>query len=387
MIIKDFAAHNAEIKEMWQAYHAGQPYRVPLTLGISQRFYLLNPVLNPDRVSFRDYTLNPEVMLSCQLRNAHWAAFHLAMDAPRGLPEEGWSVNVDFQNYYEAAFLGAEVIFREGQVPDTIPPLRGEDGPRRIDTLPWHDFMNGEWMERNFRTWRHFQDQMRAGREFAGRPIASAGLSGLGTDGPWTVATNLRGVELYSDLYERPEFVRDLLDRITEATIRRVRILRRIANQKPGPGYGYADDSIQLLSTKHVREFVIPYHRRLIEALETPGERRIHLCGDATRHFPLLKQELHITSFDTGFPVDFRWLRETLGDDVEILGGPSIMLLQHGNAAQIRARTREILTETGVTRGGRFIIREGNNLAPGTSEENVDAFYAAAREFGRLRTA
>jgi len=385
MIIRDFAEHNAEIQEMWQAYRERRPYRAPVTLGISQRFYLLDPALNPDGVSFERYTLDPELMLTCQVRNAHWAAQHIALDAPRGLPADGWTVHVDFQNCYEAAFLGARIIFREGQVPDSLPPLQGEDGSRRIETLPWQSFMSGEWMERNVAIWRYFQDQMRAGREFYGRPLASATPVGLGTDGPWTVATNLRGVELYTDLYERPGFVHDLLDRITEATIQRVRLLRRISGQKPGPGYGYADDSIQLLGEPHLREFVLPRHRRLIEALEeSPGERKIHLCGNATRHFPILKAELNVTSFDTGFPVDFRWLRESLGEEVEILGGPHIILLQTGSPAQIRAETQRILTETGVTRGGRFIIREGNNLAPGTSEANLDAFYAAAREYGRL---
>ena len=83
MIIRDFAAHNAEIQKAWKAYRERKPYRVPVTLGISQRFYHTGPTLNPDGINFERYTLNPEVMLSCQLRNAYWAAHHLAMDAPR----------------------------------------------------------------------------------------------------------------------------------------------------------------------------------------------------------------------------------------------------------------------------------------------------------------
>jgi len=33
--------------------------------------------------------------------------------------------------------------------------------------------------------------------------------------------------------------------------------------------------------------------------------------------------------------------------------------------------------------GGKFILREGNNLAPGTPEENVAAMCAACKKFGR----
>ena len=39
-----------------------------------------------------------------------------------GMPD-GWDVSVDFQNYYEAAWWGAEVCYRSGQVPDTHPFL------------------------------------------------------------------------------------------------------------------------------------------------------------------------------------------------------------------------------------------------------------------------
>jgi uroporphyrinogen-III decarboxylase len=44
---------------------------------------------------------------------------------------------------------------------------------------------------------------------------------------------------------------------------------------------------------------------------------------------------------------------------------------------------RRIL-QSGVLEGGRFLLREGNNLAPGTPLENTEAMYYAGREFGVL---
>ena len=41
--------------------------------------------------------------------------------------------------------------------------------------------------------------------------------------GPLTLAVSLRGHELLTDLYEDPEYVRTLLDYLTEVTIARVR--------------------------------------------------------------------------------------------------------------------------------------------------------------------
>jgi len=129
-------------------------------------------------------------------------------------------------------------------------------------------------------------------------------------------------------------------------------------------------------------EFVLPCHRRLFEAFSKGGPNSVHLCGDATRHFPMLQKELNIQSFDTGFPVDFAWLRSTLGPDAEILGGPSVPFLEVANADETLEETKRIL-ESGIMEGGRFILREGNNLSPGVPLENVAAMYRAAKTLGR----
>jgi len=31
----DFHAHNREVKEVWDAFHAGKPIRVPVVLGLN----------------------------------------------------------------------------------------------------------------------------------------------------------------------------------------------------------------------------------------------------------------------------------------------------------------------------------------------------------------
>jgi uroporphyrinogen-III decarboxylase len=127
---------------------------------------------------------------------------------------------------------------------------------------------------------------------------------------------------------------------------------------------------------------VLPFHRRLIEGLSEPGANSIHLCGDATRFFPLLRDELNIRSFDTGFPVDFSWMRQALGPKVEVKGGPSVMFLQSATPAQVREEVRRIL-DSGIRGGGRFILREGNNLPPDVGLDPLWAMYETVREFGR----
>jgi uroporphyrinogen-III decarboxylase len=97
-----------------------------------------------------------------------------------------------------------------------------------------------------------------------------------------------------------------------------------------------------------------------------------------------LRDELGVYEFDTGFPVDFGRLRRELGPEVTIWGGPDVMILKDGTPAQVAEETMRIL-ESGICAGGRFVLREGNNLAPHTPRANLLAMYEAVRTWrGRI---
>ena len=98
----------------------------------------------------------------------------------------------------------------------------------------------------------------------------------------------------------------------------------------------------------------------------------------------VIKDNLNVSSFDTGFPIDFKKLREELGDEVEISGGPSVEILLNGNPDKVYQTTRDILT-SGIMKGKRFVLREGNNLPPNVPAENLESMYTAALRFGRYR--
>jgi len=89
-----------------------------------------------------------------------------------------------------------------------------------------------------------------------------------------------------------------------------------------------------------------------------------------------------VTTFDTGFPVDHGGLRRELGPEIELLGGPQVSLLLQGTPEQVFERTRGIL-RSGVMAGGRFILREGNNLPPLCPPANLEAMYQACLVYGR----
>ena len=60
---------------------------------------------------------------------------------------------------------------------------------------------------------------------------------------------------------------------------------------------------------------------------------------------------------------------------------PRVELLRTGPICEIEAQTRALLT--GPVKQGRFVLRDANNLAPGTPPEHVAAMYETARKYGR----
>jgi uroporphyrinogen-III decarboxylase len=183
-------------------------------------------------------------------------------------------------------------------------------------------------------------------------------------------------------LTDEPLF-HQVMDFITGAIVAKVVAWRQYLKVDLRPNtWGFADDAIQFLSVRTYRDHVLPYHRRLLRELAGEGPLQMHLCGNVQRHLPLIARELNVRSFDTGYPIDFATLREQVGDDVEIYGGIPAGDLLTQTPAQIYAQAKSVL-QSGVTRGGKFLLKEANNLAPMTPPENLAAMYTAVREFGQ----
>lgn len=374
----DIETHNHDVQQVWDAYRARRPIRVPMILGTNTRYFMFNREANPTGLTFRQYLDDPDVMFDAQLAFERWSRFNLLQDAELGLPE-AWHIKVDFQNFYEAAWFGCPIEYMDDQVPDTQPAF-AECPEKLLDRGLPDPFGGLLGMGREY--YEHFRE--RAARDsYLDRPIRiNPPGFGLATDGPFTVACNLFSPSTVCMMMsDEPQRLNKLLSFIVDASIARIRAWRTLLDLPEKPRGGLADDSIALISTEMYREHVLPHHRRYMDALFNDEPRGIHLCGNATRHFKCIAQELNVESFDTGFPVDFGSLRSELGPDIQILGGPHVQLLLSAIPQQVREETRRILS-SGIMEGGRFILREGNNLAPGTPIDNLQAMYETCRQFG-----
>jgi hypothetical protein len=378
----DFSQYNDEVRQVWDAYGQGKPIRVPMVLTSVPRIWVLDPTLNREGILWKDYLNHPEVMFDVCLKHKYYVVHTIPQDDEMGIPAEQWNIYLEFGNVYEEAWLGCEVVYPEGQIATTRPRYTGE---ARYEVFergmpgPFDGFMGWE------REVYEFALQKASREEFHGRPVKIAPPNALGTDGPLTVANGLRGSQLFEDMLSDEDYYHQLMSFVTEAIIARIKAWRLYLGfeLKPARG-GIADDAIQFISTRLYREKVLPYHRRIFSALFGEGPHSMHICGNVQRHFPILIQELNVKSFDTGFPINFSTLRDEVGEEVEIQGGVPVGSLLNDSPQEIFQKTKEILL-SGIMRGGKFIMKEANDLAPCVPLANMEAMYAATRQHGIYR--
>ena len=373
-----------EKRNVWEAYRAGKPVRVPLRWNTNVRIILLNPDLNTHKITFEQYFNDPIAMMKVQAQHQEYLATVLSRvsDVPARLPDS-WNFNVDNQNTYDGAYFGAPVLFEEGQCPSNRPFLTESD----VDDFLKQDFsrpLDNPWLKARLKLHRELCS---AARDFVyqGRK-GKVGPFRLWFDGPATIAAVLMGADFFSLLGAEPEKAAAFMRKITDAVILRNKALVELDEKwTKGNWGGLADDSIQLISTAMYEQWVMPVHEHWFSETSdtTPASKRrgMHLCGDVQRHLPLISRKLGVVSFDTGFPINHGKLRRELGPEVEISGGPPVDLLRNGKPAACREAAREIL-QSGIMEGGRFILQEGNNLPPCCPLENLEAVYQACLEYG-----
>jgi len=114
--------------------------------------------------------------------------------------------------------------------------------------------------------------------------------------GPLTSALSVVGYDNFSYwMYDYPNLIHELMDKVTEALIQWVKSQKAIADipletesyplgVRMPEGYGgvwISDDDAVIMGTEHYREFVVPYNSRILKSF---GGGCIHYCGNATQH-------------------------------------------------------------------------------------------------------
>jgi uroporphyrinogen decarboxylase len=206
---------------------------------------------------------------------------------------------------------------------------------------------------------------------------------GWGSIGVFTLAVDIRGPELYLDVYERPDFAHRLLDIITDKVIGRYRWLSSMSGSDISEsgrqnGTYLVDDSAGALSPHLYREYVYPRNMRVVGAVGRP--LAIHIDSPANHLLPFYR-DMQVESFPGfGWGTSLEKVRKYLGGQAVLTGNVSPSLLAQGTPDEVYHAAWRVL-ETLAPCGG-LILSEGANMPPGTPLENMQAMLRAAEDYG-----
>jgi uroporphyrinogen decarboxylase len=352
------------------------PDRVPVIPAIAHR--LLVPQVG---VRFRDYYADPETMLHTQIMAQKWLMENVATDAYSitGAWVGAWT---DFQNTFEAGSLGCEVTFPDDDIPWVGPGwVKTPADLRRLEAMDFvHSGINARQIAYR-RAMMAVADKYPV--RFQGGPVFYPGANPALThtsDGPFGVAGDVMGqTELFTAVYDDPDFVRELLRIVTDKLIAWLDFCWE-EEQLTARDFAWTDDLAVSLSAKSYRELVLPEEKRL--RFHFDGWLSLHMCGKTDHLLQTFVEDLQINEFQGfGYQVNLDRVAEVMGGRVVLVGNVNPMLIYSGTPEQVRAATRTVIEKLAHFRG--LIIQDGSNIPPGTPLENINAMMEAAQLYGR----
>lgn len=351
--------------------------RIPVIPAIAHRF--LVPQVG---VSFRDYYSDPETMLRTQILAQKWLMENVRTDAYSitGAWVGAWT---DFQNTFESGSLGCEIVFQNDDIPWVGPGwVKTDDDLKRLEAM---DFVHGginarqiEYRRAMMNVAEKYPVRFQGGEVFY--PGANPALTHT-SDGPFGVAGDVMGqVDLFLGVYERPDFVRELLRIVTDKLIEWLDFCWK-EEQLPTPkDFAWTDDLAVSLSAQTYRDLVLPYEKRL--RFNFDGYVSMHMCGKTDHMLEIFADDLKINELQGfGYQVNLDRIASALGGRVVLIGNVNPMLIHDGTPEAVREAVRHIIAKLGHYRG--LIIQDGNNIPPGSPLENINAMMEAAEMYGK----
>lgn len=193
-------------------------------------------------------------------------------------------------------------------------------------------------------------------------------------EGPCAEAADLRGINrLMTDFFDDPAFVRDLFEFCLEMGIR----FGKAQFEAGAELIGVGDAAASLVGPQIYEEFVLPYERRLVDALHAMGARvRLHICGNIGRILEGVGS-LGCAMLDIDSMVSLAQCREAMGPEQVLAGNIApVQILRNGTPELITGALRQCRQEA----GDRYIVAAGCEVPRDTPEANLRALCAFARE-------
>ena len=362
-----------------------RPDRVPVIQYIGSRYWL--PLIGYEN-DFSNYFNDPVTMMEAQLEGQKWILENIKSDFHNIV------VYPDFMWVEDVSAFGAETTFPKNDSPWVSRPhmLEKDDDLEKLRDCDYvHSGLHGKMID-------YYKKMKDAASDFTvsfsdGKEIQVADLvfpGGAGVIGIAALAGDLCGVEKFSmDMYDKPEWVKELLDIIVDKSIDWIKAVLALNNGRMAFCSDYyeniihiGDDGTAQMSPDQFQEFMIPAFKKLVSYIHSKEcAVQAHNCGKADHLVKFWKDDLSIDRY-MGFSylTDKHLLKDVMGGKVQILGGIDTAKLHEETPEAVFEDCKNNLEIFKDCAG--YVMMDGHNIAPGTPVDNINAMYKCAVQYG-----
>ena len=199
-----------------------------------------------------------------------------------------------------------------------------------------------------------------------------------GVIGPYSLAARLLDVtEIMMDCYDDPDMVHTVLSKVTEFTVNYCRAYKEVGAN----GVVIAEPVAGLLSPALNEEFSTPYVKQIVDAVQDENFIVIyHNCGDNVIRMIDSILETGSAAYHFGNSIEMAEMIPHIPSETLVMGNVDPAgEFKNGTPASIFEATQSIMAK--CCSSPNFVISSGCDIPPLSKWENIDAFFAAVKDF------
>lgn len=263
----------------------------------------------------------------------------------------------------EAEAFGSEIRVSDDEVPTVIGHII--DTEEDADNLAVPDATKG-------RTGLYVDAIGLAVKQITDRPVFA------GIIGPFSLAGRLIDVsEALICCYTEPDMVKKVMAKATQFLINYANAYKAVGAH----GVVIAEPLAGLLSPDLMEEFALPYIQEIVSAVQTDDFIVVyHNCGNEVEKLAETIYKTGAAAYHFGNAVRMEYMLERAPKDALVMGNiDPAGLFRNGTPEAVHAATLELLGQ--CSKYDNFVISSGCDIPPLSSWDNINAFFAATKEF------
>ncbi|MCL2774398.1 MAG: uroporphyrinogen decarboxylase family protein [Oscillospiraceae bacterium] len=262
----------------------------------------------------------------------------------------------------EAEAFGSPVIFCEDEIPTVVKRIIEDmDDVEKLQIPKVGDARTGEYIK----TVRE------AKKLITDRPVLAGAIGPFSLSGRLLDMTEIMVLTLID-----PDIVHAVLEKVTKFITAYAKEFKKAG----ADGIIFAEPAAGLLSPDLNREFSVKYMKQIVDEIKDDNFMIVyHNCGNT---IPLIKDILNIGAdcLHFGNTIKLHDMLPLVPSDIPVLGNISpANQFKNGTVQSMRENTLEILTKCSVYKN--YIPSSGCDIPPLSPLENIDAFFAAVKDF------